>query len=278
VLFKLKLAVCLVCSAAVGTWAGLAWPQPTRLTFLSVGQGDCAVFQTGGTTILVDAGPKSDRVDAGERIVVPKLRQLGVDGVDLILLSHPDMDHIGGVGAVLRSYPSARVAASYCFREDHQLLEQLRLAGRSADDVFWFNPSLEGRVGTFNLKVVCPSIVPGEESNDGSMFLRISSGGASAVFSGDAPSKSEMAVDRVGGWSAEILKAGHHGSKTATSQDWLEHVRPTFAIVSCGRNNPYGHPHKIVLERLSSDHVEAHRTDMEGDLSFVVRDGKFVRD
>ncbi len=277
-MFKHKLAFGLVGCALFGFGGGLAWPEPTRLTFISVGQGDCAVFQTGGTTILVDAGPKTDKINAGERIVIPKLRQLGVDGVDLILLSHPDMDHIGGVGPILHAYPSARVAASYCFRENRQLLEQLATAGRRAEDVIWLNSALEGRVGTFDLRVICPVIEPDEESNDGSMFLRISSGSASAVFSGDAPSKSEMAVDRFGDWSSEILKAGHHGSKTASSEDWLEHVHPSVAILSCGLNNPYGHPHKIVLDRLSQDRIETHRTDLEGDLSFIVRDGKFVRE
>lgn len=262
----------------LGCVVGWFWPQPTRLSFLYVGQGDCAVFQTAGTTILIDTGPRDARMDAGERIVVPKLKAMGVTGVDLILLSHPDMDHIGGTGAIVREFPNATIAASKYFRHNSQLLEQLRKWGRKPEEVRWLGPELQGDLGNFKIRIECPAITEHEETNDGSMFVRIEDGKASAVFSGDAPVKAEELMEGVADWHSEIMKAGHHGSRSATSEGWIENVHPEFAILSCGKNNRYGHPHKEVVDRLNADGVHICRTDREGDIVFDFADGTFVRE
>ena len=264
-------------TVAIGFVAGWVWPQPTRLTFLYVGQGDCAVFQHDGTTILIDSGPWNPKSDAGERVIVPKLRQMGVSGIDLILLSHPDMDHIGGTGSVLKAYPNAIIAASACFRDNKQLLKQLTKWGRRPSDIKWLGPELKGTVGTFNLRIDCPQTDPDEETNDGSMLVRIDDGAASAVFSGDAPSKVEEAFGGAEDWHAEIMKAGHHGSRSATSEDWIQAVHPEYAVLSCGLNNEYHHPHPTVVNRLKSDGVKICRTDLEGDIRFEIAGRRFER-
>jgi len=277
-LSSLKWCVVAACCLVAGVCAGWFWPDPTRLVFLNVGQGDCAMIHAGGATILIDSGPRDAHSDAGERIVVPKLRAMGITGVDLILLSHPDMDHIGGTGAIVHAFPDAKIAVSTYFRHNHQLLEQLAKWGRRADGVMWLGDQLEGSIGEFRLRIDCPAIVEDEETNDGSMFVRIESGKASAVFSGDAPVKAEDAMESVTDWHSEIMKAGHHGSRSATSEGWIEAVRPDYAILSCGRNNRYGHPNKEVVDRLTADGVHILRTDRDGDIAFVVQDGKFVRE
>ncbi|MDR3691368.1 MAG: MBL fold metallo-hydrolase [Fimbriimonas sp.] len=262
----------------IGAVVGLLWPRPTRLTFLNVGQGDCAVFETEGVAILIDSGPKDSTSDAGERIVVPRLRQMGVDGVDLILLSHPDMDHIGGTGAIVRAFPEATIAASRYFQHNTQLLEQLRKWGKRPEEVKWLGPELKGSLGEFKIRIECPAIDENQETNDGSMFVSIVDGAASAVFTGDAPVKAEEAMEPIGGWRSEVMKAGHHGSRTATSESWIETVRPEYAILSCGKNNRYGHPHKEVVDRLEADGVKICRTDREGDITFDFLNGRFVRE
>ena len=227
--------------------------------------------------MLVDTGPKDAYTDAGEKIVVPKLRALGVSGVDLILLTHPDMDHIGGTGSVLRHFPNARLAISDSFHTNHQLLKQLREWNYSADDVFWFHSELRGSLGRFELRLQFPKTAPDQETNDGSAFLRIEDGAASAVLTGDAPTKAEELVSRLGGWQSEIMKAGHHGSHSSTSEVWIQAVKPEFAILSCGRNNRYGHPHREVVDRLTKDGVQICRTDRDGDIEFDVQGDRFVR-
>ncbi len=261
----------------LGGILGWNWPRESRLTFLNVGQGDCAVFQTEGATILIDTGPKDEFKDAGDKIVVPKLRQLGVDSVDLILLSHPDMDHIGGTGAILKQYPNASIAISAVYRHNSQLLKQLILWNRAPESIHWLRSEWQGSVGGFKLRIDCPLVSEQAETNDGSMFVKFEESAASVVFTGDAPVVTETEMEKVGDWNAEILKAGHHGSRSATSEEWLRMVRPQYAVLSCGLNNRYGHPHREVLDRLKQDGISALRTDREGDISFTFAGGRFVR-
>jgi competence protein ComEC len=277
-LSSLKFVAGGVACVALGFGVGCIWPKPTRLTFLSVGQGDCAVFQHAGATILIDSGPRNPKIDAGEKIVVPDLRQMGVDGVDLILLSHPDIDHVGGTGAILRTYPEATVAISACFRQNHQLLELLSRWGRDPKSVKWLGPEYKGVIGDFEIRIDCPQTDPDEETNDGSMIVRISDGAASAVFTGDAPAKIEQAFGSVANWRSEVMKAGHHGSRSATSEPWIQAVHPEYAILSCGLNNEYHHPHPEVVKRLKDDGVKICRTDEEGDIVFELKHGHFERE
>jgi competence protein ComEC len=266
-----------VVAASVMVGALAAWPewnQPTRLSFLAVGQGDCAVFQTGGHTILIDVGPNEFGVDAGQRVVVPELRRLGVDAVDLVLLSHPDIDHIGGLAAILRSLPVGRVCLSSCFANDQELLDHLSEFRCRPDRIAWLGQGQKAKVGDFTLQIDCPRWFEGEGDNDGSEFVKLEGHGASAVFSGDAGATVERAMMAGRNWSAQILKLGHHGSRTASSDRWLDAVHPEWAIVSCGRNNNYGHPHKEVLDRVAKHHIRLARTDKEGTITFELgRDG-----
>ena len=262
----------------LGALAGLVVPQPDRIVFLNVGQGDSTLIQSEGVNVLVDTGPKDNFTDAGEKLVVPKLKSLGVNGVDLVVLTHPDMDHIGGTGSVLKSFPNARLAISESFRDNHQLLTQLTSWNISTERVLWLNSELEGQLGRFKFRLECPKTAPDQETNDGSIVMRISDGAASAVLMGDAPIQSEQVMIPLGDWKAELLKVGHHGSHSSSSEAWIRAVHPEFAIVSCGRNNRYGHPHREVIDRLTQNQVTIFRTDRDGDIEFDDIGGRFVKD
>ncbi|HVT11886.1 MAG TPA: MBL fold metallo-hydrolase [Fimbriimonadaceae bacterium] len=267
---SLKLGGLILGSGLVGGYLGWRDTDPTRLTFLSVGQGDCAVFQTDGYTVLIDVGPKNPYSDGGKKIVLPDLRKMGIDEIDLVLLSHPDMDHIGGLGALLKGMPVGRVALSADFAHFEPLLAHLREAGCAPAQTTWLGPGQRAQIGDFTLEVDCPEWRDGEPDNDGSEFVKIAGDGASAVFTGDADASTERRMMVGHDWSAQILKLGHHGSHTASCEAWLEAVHPQWGIVSCGRDNPYGHPHKDVLERAEKLGIEIARTDRDGDVSFVL--------
>jgi len=242
--------------------------RASRLIFLSVGQGDCSVFESGGTAVLIDVGPKTGTgFDAGERIVVPRLRSLGVSKVALILLSHPDADHVGGLAAVMKANPEAQVGISDQFRRHPGMLATLKGAGVDPSSVLWFGRHALAHLGAFALEIETPSWTSGDD-NEGSMFVRISDGASSAVFSGDAPIPAENAIASATHWTAQILHAGHHGSRTASGEAWLSQIKPVWAIISCGRDNQYGHPHRSVLDAFTQHRIEVHRTDREGDLVF----------
>ncbi len=275
---KLKWLIPPVVGFVGGACVG-AWPNnpSTQITFLSVGQGDCAVIQDSGRTILVDAGPAGRGADAGAKIVVPRLRAMGVERLDLILLSHPDADHVGGTGAILDAYPEAQVGISAVFKDHPKLLADLIKWRVKPEAVRWFPSRSSLSVGGTQIRVRCPDLFPGAIDNDGSMCLKLQHQTATAVFTGDAPVSVEERLATEEDWSGEVLKAGHHGSRTATGDTWVKAVHPIWAVLSCGRDNPYGHPHRDVVNRLDRAGVSILRTDLNGDIKFSISHGHFHR-
>jgi len=280
-----RIAVLLISCGALGAIA--AWPdwdEPTRLTFLSVGQGDCIVFQTDGHTILIDAGPKrrtpdgGTGFDAGQKIVLPDLRKMGIDSVDLILISHPDMDHIGGLGAILKGVPVGRVLVSAGFEHFQPMLDRLAEAGCGPNKTVWLGPDQKAKVGDFTVEIACPPWQDPEPDNDGCEFVRISGDGASAMFTGDGSSFEEAEMMPGHDWSAQVLKLGHHGSRTASSEAFLEAVHPQWAVVSCGRDNEYGFPKREILDRVQRLGIKIARTDLDGDVEFDLGPHGWVRE
>jgi competence protein ComEC len=225
---------------------------------------------------LIDDGPGPPEADAGEKLVLPALRRLGVDSVSAIFLSHPDEGHVGGTPAVLKEYPTARIVMSDEFRTDPAMVGHLAQWKVPAERVCWLPLRDRFVDGKFVATIVCPDMRAGDEANNGSMFVRVSCGGASAMFSGDAPRSVEDAMESCGSWTSEILKVGHHGSRTATDPSWLQAVHPRFAVISVGRNNRYGHPNAEVVDELREDHVKTYRTDQDGDVVFTFNGQTFL--
>ncbi len=266
-----KLAIAGATSIAIGA-AGqrLTVRDATRLSFLSVGQGDCAVFTHAGATILIDAGPRTEHSDAGDRIVIPELRRLGARRIDLLLISHPDADHIGGMPALAKRFGVRKVAAPTHFRQSPAMLHWLEMADVRPGDVLWIGPCAVLHLAKFSVRLESPEYSKWMKDNEGSMFVRIDDGKASAVFSGDAGSDTEVQMEsRNESWHSQILKAGHHGSRGSSCESWIRSVSPKWAIVSCGRNNVYGHPSPQVLERLRVANATTLRTDQQGIIEFT---------
>lgn len=254
---------------AIGLY--LLWPSKLspRLVFLSVGQGDCAIWHDGQSTVLIDVGPLSRQgYDAGERIVLPKLRRMGIRSVDVIFITHPDSDHIGGLSAIVQRFPAARIAASVEFREDPQMMWWLQDAGIEPSTLVWIDGTWRARLPKSELTIVAPKVLPGASDNDGSLFIQIKQGRSTAVLTGDASTAVEDKMQSSLAWKAQVLKAGHHGSRTSTSESFVRKLGPEFAVISCGRDNPFGHPHNSVLEVLARQGLETMRTDMSGDIVF----------
>ncbi len=247
-----------------------------ELSFLAVGQGDCSVFRAGGKTILIDVGPKTQTFDAGEKIVLPWLRQQGIGKIDMILLTHPDSDHVGGLAAICAKKRVGTVVIPGHFRTHAGMNETLALAGVRQEDVIWIDRTMEADFGGFTLKMAPPPWNPEASDNDGSLFVWIGKGNATAVITGDAGVETEMQMAPKGDWSADIIHAGHHGSKSSTSDAWLEEVDPKICVYSCGRDNTYGHPAPEVVDRISRKGIRAYRTDRDGTLTFRYENGVFV--
>jgi competence protein ComEC len=263
--------------------AAMAWtharPEFTgdRLTFLSVGQGDCTVVQVGGRTILIDTGPRSDFGDAGATIVVPALYRLGVRELDVVILTHSDMDHIGGLIAISRHFPVSEVLFPAGCVSDTDLQrvlgkssyrQQRALAGHEV----WRSPGIEILLDT-------PRAGEMETPNDNSVFVRLKVRDATATITGDASfAEEDLMLSRGRVLPSQLLHAGHHGSRSSTSEELLDQVNPDIVVISLGRHNTYGHPSPKVLDRINASGAETLRTDRDGSLTFTPRGGRWVRD
>ncbi len=217
---------------------------------------------------MIDAGPKSPTFDAGAKIVLPDLDKIGATSVDMILLSHPDEDHVGGVGALHKAFPHARIVMSDQFRGYPAMEKHLRDWKMTDDDVLWLGASSQLRIGDFTLSIDDPMLKPGANDNDGSMFVHLIGPSGSAVFSGDADDPTERDVEAMQDWHSQVMKVGHHGSKSSTDPSWLAAVHPKYAVISCGLNNMYGHPAKQTIDKLQTAGVQTFRTDLQGDIEF----------
>jgi competence protein ComEC len=243
----------------------------TELAFLAVGQGDATLFATKRKAILFDTGPAG----AGDRVVVPELRKRGIRQLDMVLLSHPDSDHIAALPEIVRRVRVVKVVVPNHFRGHPDLMRVLEEANLDVGQLAWIAGPSQAKVADFSLFLDVPPWQDGTPDNEGSLMAKIVSGSASVTLTGDAGFLEETEMMQKGSWSAQILKLGHHGSRYSSGDAWLDHVHPEFAIISCGRDNNYGHPAPEVIERCTQRGILTFRTDRQGTLSFGMREGKF---
>jgi competence protein ComEC len=265
----------LLVTAALAVAGGLAGPMVegavgtgrVEIVSLDVGQGDAvAVRSPKGRWVVVDAGPRSRRFDAGRARVVPFLKQRGVRQIEALILTHPDLDHIGGAISVLENIPVRTVIAPglATAREAHLGT----LAAARARGIPWVGASaldaleLDG----MSIHVLWPDSSLGEGRgtvNESSVVFSIRFGAFAALFTGDASSEIEARIAH-DVQDVDVLKVGHHGSATSTGASLLERSRPEIAVISVGRANRYGHPHPSVLSRLERADARVLRTDRHG--------------
>ncbi|MEP7325533.1 MAG: DNA internalization-related competence protein ComEC/Rec2 [Gemmatimonadota bacterium] len=244
------------------------------LHFLKVGQGDGAAIRTpGGHWLVIDAGPRIEGVDAGSRVVVPFLRRQGVTRLSAVIVSHVHADHLGGIPAVLEHFPSDIVLEPGDLSSDPRYLEFLNLL--AARGLRW----RPGRPGDhFMLDSVSFTLLHpdttwsewGEDLNEDSIVLLLEFRGFQALFTGDAGLRAEPLLLRKLG-TVDVLKVGHHGSRTATGDALLDRVHPKAAVISVGHNN-YGHPAPETMARLRRHGIPVWRTDQDGDIT-ITTDG-----
>ncbi len=271
------------------------WPEPAivspdvmEVTAIDVGQGD-AIFIVGpdGSTMLLDAGgpvggvteaaEATSRFDIGEEVVSPYLWSRRFRRLDVLALSHAHSDHMGGMPAVMRNFRPRELWVSIDPNSDayRALLSEANDLGvqvrhfYAGDQLVW---------GGTQVTILAPESEynnPREPVNNDSLVMRMQYGKSSVLLEGDAeaPSEREMlAHGRVA--AVTLLKIGHHGSRTSTTQEFLDAAAPKDAVVSVGRGNTFGHPRYEVIERIANARVKLYRTDQFGLTTFLLsRDG-----
>ncbi|WP_071143084.1 DNA internalization-related competence protein ComEC/Rec2 [Acidaminococcus timonensis] len=247
-------------------------PRTFSAYFLDVGQGDCAVVVTPERQVFVfDTGGLSGHFDPGEKILVPFLRYLGTDQVDAVFLSHGHHDHAGGLAGLLRWMP---VAAIYLPLENpsKDVEKALHLVQRKNTSKIVYKMQTNQKIGKKKsiIKIVeAPKLEEkGGTGNENSAIVRMSCDGHSFLFTGDAPAEvEELAAQKP--IQSDVLKVSHHGSRTSSSEVFLKTVRPRLAVVSAGRRNSFGHPHRETIEKLETHKIPLVRTDQVGAVKIV---------
>lgn len=234
--------------------------------FIDVGQGDSILVVCNGEAMLIDGGDND-----AEDIVPDYLRRQGVTHLNYIVATHPHADHIGGLDAVARAVSADTVYTSCVDYDTKSFRDFLTDVTAGGGEVLFPDPDSTFDLGGATVTVLGPRTYNVPESwNNASIVLRLVYGGTSFLFTGDMEQAEETELLEAGcDVSCDVLKVGHHGSSTSSGYRLLYEAAPTAAVISCGTNNDYGHPHQEALARLRDAGV-SHilRTDESGTVVF----------
>jgi competence protein ComEC len=238
---------------------------------IDVGQGDSILAQTPeGDNILVDAGTREAQDEITE-----ELEKQDVDEIDLFVSTHPHSDHTGSMQYILEHYPVRQILITDASEDTRTYQNVLKTISERQIPTIAPEVGELMRFDDLQIEILGP-VENYRDLNDMSIVLRLKYMDNTFLLTGDAEKESEN--DILGKFSdirSDVLKVGHHGSETSTSQSFLEAVRPQYAAISAGAGNAYHHPHQDTLARLEQYHVTTFRTDLNGSICFY-SDGKKI--
>jgi competence protein ComEC len=264
-----------VLAAALWFVDASAPPSTLVVTAIDVGQGDAYLIRSpGNRAMLIDGGGELNAAQTGRDVgrlrVVPALRRAGVRRLDVVMLSHPHEDHVGGLPAVLENLPVGLVLdpgvphPSPSYARLLRLVESGRVPYRTARRGQVIDLSAGVRV-TILYPPHDPPMVDGDPTHRFCVVARLTHGATSMLFSGDAEAAVERYLLEAGAQvSSQVLKVGHHGSRTSTTPEFVGRVRPHVAVISVGAGNTFAHPHRVTLDTLAAARVDVYRTDLHG--------------
>lgn len=276
----------------------LSFKSPLEITFGDVGQGDSILIHyspskiefpgiTPSYSILIDGGSSSVK-EVGKYRIIPSLKYNGISKIDTIIATHPDQDHINGLMEILKTCSSEGIyvnqlilPACSSLLSNPSYVNLIKIATESSCEVIFLKKG--DSVCYKDLKLECLNPSPNSQplsENEASLVFKLSYNNFSALFTGDIEGESEANLLKSISSLSEItlLKVAHHGSKNSSSKDFISKVHPLISIISCGKNNSYGHPHKETLNRFKeyAPNSRIYRTDECGQVIVKVNKSGMV--
>lgn len=256
--------------AAVGQPAGGENAPVLEVHFIDVGQGDATLLKCGEAAMLIDVGD-----DSKGTAVQNYLEKQGIAKLDYLVLTHPDADHIGAAPVIITKFDIVKVFMSD-YEKDNKTYRKLIQA---LDDkrLGWSTPGVGSvwSLGEAKITILAPNDTYSDPNNS-SIALLVENGGNRFLFTGDGEEKAEKDIlDNGISVSADVYKAGHHGSKTASGEAFVDAVSPQTAVVSCGEGNSYGHPHAQTMNTFRVRGIDVYRTDEQGSV-IAISDGNTI--
>ncbi|MDL2311139.1 MBL fold metallo-hydrolase [Peptostreptococcaceae bacterium OttesenSCG-928-C18] len=238
--------------------------------FIDVGQGDSTLLISQGETLLIDGGER----DYSSK-VISYIENLGIEEIDYMIATHPHSDHISGLVGVLNKFKVKNVIRNEEEVDTRVFKSFVKLCDEKDINVTIPKVGDKFTFGEVEFTIIGPTAY-NFDTNNNSIATRVVHGKNSLIFTGDGESMEESTLMYTGEEiKSKIYHVGHHGSRKATSKEFLEEVNPEYAVISLGKDNMYGHPHKEVLNRLEENDVKIFRTDLMGSI-IMVSDGKEV--
>lgn len=273
--FALPIALSMLCLILLSCAETVQTSEPLlEVVFLDVGQGDSILLRVPSGDILIDAG-----TEESQQTLCKKLRAYGVTELLLAIFTHPDEDHIGGADGVLSEFPTREIWVPPNDATNEAYLALVAAAEEANSALRYVTAGELRKIDDVVLFTLSPMDTVFGDSNESSIVLKVTCGETSALFMGDAGEKTESAMlDAYGAvhLRCDLYKVGHHGSATSSSQRFLEDIDPEWAVISCGEENPFGHPHGEVLKRLGKIGITVLRTDLLGDVVFASDGERFL--
>lgn len=238
---------------------------------LDIGQGDSFLLEKDGKFVMIDTGDIEHR-----EAIVQLLKKYHVKTISKIIITHPHADHLGGMNAIFKNfkvesiYDDGMPANTASYKNYLKQIEANKIPYKSlkaGDEVNFFDG--------VNFKVLGPvkkikDQKGNSDFNNNSIVGRLTYGNFSMMFTGDAEKEEEASIlSQKGTFKSDVLKVGHHGSRTSTSPEFLKAVAPKEAFISCGQGNDYGHPHKVTVDKLNKAKIHIYRTDRDGTVTLT---------
>lgn len=251
-------------------------PLEVEVSFIDTGQSESVLIIAPEKTVLIDAGDRDSAAKIGDF-----LSEREVSRIDLFVATHPHSDHIGSGAYVVETFDVEELLIPDIPQESYptsSTYEKLLLAAEERDTVLTLaSPGTEYELGGgVVLKVLAPCSDYGTDYNNWSVVTKLTAGEISFLFTGDIEAVAEADLMASGAdLSCTVLKAPHHGSSSSSSAQFLDAANPRYAVILCGSNNDYGHPHREVREAYAARGYEIYRTDLDGSVIFKT-DGESI--